>query len=385
MKRILRSLGKKTRLAVGLMSGSSADGVDAALVRIREDGDRLAVRVVEYLSEPYPARLRRRLIAASEAEVSLDEACTLDIRLGELFAAAVEQMLDATGVRSARVDVIGAHGHTLLHRSRSARGVPCSCQAASGDVIAERTGIPTVTGFRGRDQAAGGEGAPLVPYVDRLLFHRTGRARALQNIGGIANVTLVTDAPEDTVAFDTGPGNAMIDHAVSLATRGRRRFDRGGRMAAAGTVNRNLLDRLHAHPFFARPVPRSTGRETFGARWTEALATGCTSARDLVATLTRFTAESIIRAHQQHLHPRARPDEILVSGGGAHNTTLMHHLAELAHPIPVHPLAHRGIDPDNKEAAAFAVLAHETLCGRPSNLPAATGAGWPVVLGQISL
>lgn len=385
MKRILRSLGKKTRLAVGLMSGSSADGVDAALVRIREEGGRLAVRVVAFRTETYPARWRRRLIAASESEVSLDEACTLDIRLGEMFAGATERLLEDAGVRATRVDVIGAHGHTLLHRPPSARTVPCSCQVASGDVIAERTGVPTVTEFRGRDQAAGGQGAPLVPYVDCLLFHEPGRARALQNIGGIANVTLVTDTPEDTVAFDTGPGNAMIDHAVSLATGGRRRFDRDGRMAAAGAINRNLLQRLHAHPFFARPVPRSTGRETFGARWTEALAGGSTSARDLVATLTRFTAESIIRAHHEHLTPRARPDEILVSGGGAHNTTLMRHLAELAHPVPVRALSWRGIDPDNKEAAAFAVLAHETLCGRPGNLPAATGAHGPVVLGKISL
>jgi anhydro-N-acetylmuramic acid kinase len=366
------------------MSGSSADGVDAALVRIREDGARLAVRVVAFRTERYPARWRRRLIAASESDVSLDEAATLDIRLGELFAAIAGRLLEGASMRATRVDVIGAHGHTLLHRSQSTRGTPCSWQAASGDIIAERTGIPTVTGFRTRDQAAGGEGAPLVPYVDNLLFRRPGRARALVNIGGIANVTLVTDAPEDTVAFDTGPGNAMIDHAVGLATRGRRRFDRDGRMAAEGTVNRNLLARLHAHPFFARPVPRSTGRETFGARLTESLARGSTPARDLIATLTRFTAESIVRAHREHLFARARPDEILVSGGGAHNRTLMRHLIELAAPIPVRPLDHRGIDPDNKEAVAFAVLAHETLCGRPGNLPAATGAGWPVILGNLS-
>jgi len=386
MHRVIRSLEKKTRLAVGLMSGSSTDGVDAVLVRIRPTEARLSARVLHFRFAPYRAAIRKRLIRAAEEEAGLTEASELDLILGEVFAGAVTALLEEARVSPGRVDVIGSHGHTLLHRPPAGRKPGLSRQVGAGDVIAERTGIPTVTGFRTRDMVVGGQGAPLVPYVDYLLFRRPGRVRALQNIGGIANVTVVTDPVESVVAFDTGPGNAMIDHAVTLATRGRRRFDRDGRMAAAGVVNRNLLARLHAHPFFARPIPRSVGRETFGARWVDSLARGRTGARDLVATLTRFTAESIHRSYQEHVYPRVRPDEVLVSGGGAHNRTLMRHLSELFHPIEVRPLDHQGgIDPDNKEATAFAILAHETLCGRPGNLPAATGAAWPVVLGKVSL
>jgi len=386
MDRIIRSLQKKTRLAIGLMSGSSTDGVDAALVRIRPTEERVRVRILHFRFTPYPPRIRKRLIRAAEEETGLTEATELDLMLGEVLAGAATSLLEEAGITPGRVDVIGSHGHTVLHRPPAGRNPGLSRQVGSGDVIAERTGIPTVTGFRTRDMVVGGQGAPLVPYVDYLLFRRPGRVRALQNIGGIANVTVVSEAVESVVAFDTGPGNAMIDHAVVLATRGRRRLDRDGRMAASGVVNRNLLARLHAHPFFARPIPRSVGRETFGASWVETLARGRTGARDLVATLTRFTAESIHRSYREHVCPRFRPDEVLVSGGGAHNRTLMRHLTELFHPIKVARLDHPGgIDPDNKEATAFAILAHETLRGRPGNLPSATGAAWPVVLGKLSL
>jgi anhydro-N-acetylmuramic acid kinase len=385
MERICRSLAKKTRLALGLMSGSSTDGVDVALVRIRPEPERFHARVVAFRCDPYPAPLRRRLIRAAEGEVGLGEAAELDVLLGAVFAERALALLARLGIASSRVDVIGSHGHTLLHRPPQPRRPAFSIQAGSGDVIADRTGIPTVTGFRGRDLVAGGQGAPLVPYVDHLLFRRPGRVRALQNIGGIANVTVVADTADRTVAFDTGPGNAMIDHAVALATGGRRRYDRDGRMAARGRIDRAVLERLHAHPFFARPVPRSTSRETFGAALTERLARGRTSARDLVATLTRFTAESIHRSYREHVPARLSPAEILVSGGGAHNRTIMAHLAELFRPVPVRPLHRFGFDPDSKEAAAFAILGHETLAGRPGNLPSATGAARPVVLGRLSL
>ena len=384
MKRIQRSLRKRIRLAVGLMSGSSTDGVDAALVRIRADRDRMRVRVVHFLTEAYPARLRKRLILAAEGDPTLHEAAELDVMLGEIFARTARNLLAAADVSADRVDVLGSHGHTLLHRPPSGTRVPCTVQVGSGDVIAERTGIPTVTDFRARDMAAGGQGAPLVPYVDYLLFRKPGKVRALQNIGGIANVTVVAEAMDSVIAFDTGPGNAMIDHAVALATRGRRRFDRDGRMAASGVVNPDLLRRLHAHPFFSRPIPRSTGRETFGSAYTLSLTRGRISPRDLVATLTRFTAESIHRGYRDHVLESCPPDEILVSGGGAHNRTLMAHLAGIFHPLPVRHLDHHGILPDNKEAVAFAVLAHETLLGQPGNLPSATGAAGPVVLGKVS-
>lgn len=390
MRRIVDSLKKKTRLAVGLMSGTSTDGVDAALVRIgqrtdAQDRPRLRVRVLAFRSDAYNARMRARLIDAAENPLDAADACTLDRSLGETFARSVARLLDDANVRPERVDVIGSHGHTVRHQPPVGRRPGFSLQLGSGDLIAERTGIPTVTEFRGRDMAVGGQGAPLVPFVDAALFGGTRRRRALQNIGGIANLTVVGESMDDVIAFDTGPGNAMIDHAAWLATGGRQRYDRGGRIAARGTVNKSMLRRLLEHAYFTLPVPKSTGREAFGRAAVEKLARGRTRPGDLVATLTRFTAESIALGYRRHVLGDAPLHEVLLSGGGAHNLTLRAHLEDLLHPIPVRPLERFGLTPDNKEAAAFAVLAHETLAGRPSNLPAATGATWPVILGKVSL
>ncbi len=365
------------------MSGTSTDGIDAALVRVRDDRPGLGLRVLAFRTTRYPAALRTRLIEAAEAGLSLADATALDVRLGESFARAALALLERADVSPERVDVIGSHGHTLVHVPPSGRRDGHTCQLGSGDVIAERTGVPTVTGFRGRDMAVGGHGAPLVPYVDHLLFADPTRARALVNIGGIANVTLLRGGDlESVVAFDTGPGNAPIDDAVRRATGGRRRFDRGGRMAERGQIDRVRLGRMLEHPFLALDPPKSTGRDVFGRRWVDRFARGRVAPEDLVATLTRFTADSIADAIARHA---PRLDDVWVSGGGAHNRTLMRRLAQRLAPARVAPLARGGLDPDNKEACAFAILAHETLAGRPGNLPAATGAACPVVLGRLSL
>jgi anhydro-N-acetylmuramic acid kinase len=244
--------------------------------------------------------------------------------------------------------------------------------------------VPVICDFRVRDVAAGGEGAPLVPLVDYLLFRAGGRVRALQNIGGIANVTVVPDRREGVFAFDTGPGNMCLDAVAAVASGGAERYDAGGVRAARGRVDAALLAELHAHPFFAQAPPRSSGREMFGSGFTAGLIDRFRARLDdLLATLTRFTAESIRRAYREHVEPRTPVDEVLVSGGGVHNPVLMAHLTDLFAPVPVRSTADVGVDPDAKEAIAFAVLANETLYGAPGNVPAATGAAGARVLGKI--
>jgi anhydro-N-acetylmuramic acid kinase len=243
-----------------------------------------------------------------------------------------------------------------------------------------------IADFRTRDIAAGGEGAPLVPYVDYLLFRREEGAVAMQNIGGIANVTLVGGGLEDVIAFDTGPGNMPLDHLVRILTRGRETYDRGGKHAVRGRIDENLLARLLTHPYLARNPPKSTGREAFGEDWVMSVLAGKgnDSVLDVLATMTLFVASTIARACEEFLLPRASVREVVLSGGGAANLTLVAHLRRLLAPLPVVSLADKGWDPDLKEAVAFAVLASESLTGNPDNVPSATGADWPVVLGKFS-
>ncbi len=249
-------------------------------------------------------------------------------------------------------------------------------------MIAEETGLPVVSNFRARDMAAGGEGAPLVPLVDWLLFRVPGRVRACLNLGGIANVTLLSERLDAVRAFDLGPANMPLDAVVAAWTRGAERFDRDGVRAAAGRVDARLLDELMAHPFLALPPPKSTGREAFGAIFVRPLLSRFAGREaDLLATLTRFVAEAVADGLRRFVSQRVA--EVLVSGGGARNQTLMAALQEVLAPAAVRSLEEVGMDPDAKEAVAFAVLANETLFGHPGNLPRATGAAGPRVLGKI--
>jgi anhydro-N-acetylmuramic acid kinase len=261
--------------------------------------------------------------------------------------------------------------------------VGATLQIGEAAVIAERTGCPVVSDFRVRDVAAGGEGAPLVPLADHLLFRAPGRRRAMQNIGGIANVTLVCDELAHLVAFDNAPGNMPLDTVARAASDGVEAFDRDGIRAARGKIDEALLTELHRHPFLAQLPPKSTGREDFGKEFVYPLLTRFGDRKDdLLATLTRFSAEAIARSYREALP--AMPDEVYISGGGALNPTLMRHLVELLAPIPVQSLAALGVDPEAKEAIAFAVLANQTLFGAAGNVPAVTGAAGPRVLGKLS-
>jgi anhydro-N-acetylmuramic acid kinase len=382
VNRFDRVARKKSRLVVGLMSGTSADGVDAALVRIRDVGGATRVETLAALTVPFASRVRDAIHDLSTGGAA--DVARWNMDLGELFADAALAVVAKAGRSPRDVDLIGSHGQTIVHLPRTRGRGAATLQIGEPSVVAERTGAPVVADFRVRDVAAGGEGAPLVPLLDWLLLRPTKGARLAQNLGGVGNVTLVTPRAGDVVAFDTGPANAPIDAAAALATDGRRRFDDGGRLAARGRVDEAEVRRLLADPYFRRPPPKSLDRDAFGAPLVARVVRrrpGLAGA-DLVATMTEFTARSVADAYRRHLPARKRIVDVVVSGGGVRNPVLMRRLAELLAPTPVRSSAELGVDPDAKEAVAFAVLADRSVRGRAGNLPRVTGARRAVVLGK---
>ena len=377
---------------IGLMSGTSADGVDAALVEISGAPPDLRVRQVAFLTQPYDDAARAAVLDLCRPDAPLLALGRVHVLLGHRFAEAALAVLAQADVAPTKVELIGSHGQTVYHAPNG--DPPFTLQIGDPAVIVARTGIPTVADFRAADVAAGGQGAPLVPYPDWLMWRHSTRTRALQNTGGIANVTYLpaSGGPESVVAFDTGPGNALIDAVAARATGGTWRYDQDGALAAQGQVDERLMAHLLDHPYLRQPPPKSTGRETFGAAfaadlWEQAQMRGLTPA-DLAATVTAFTAASIADAHRRWLP--APPDEVFLCGGGADNPTLVRmireHLARAfgkTAPIVRH-YDETGYSSAAKEAVAFAILAYETWHGRPGNLPQVTGASRPVILGHIT-
>ncbi len=352
----------------GIMSGTSLDGIDVAIVDIK--GKR--IETVAYSTVPYAAGMRRRILAASTpAEIS-----RLNFELGELYASAVAAACERAGVPAASLDLIGSHGQTIWHEGRGR--TPNTLQIGEAVVIAERLGVPVVSDFRTRDIAAGGQGAPLVPFVDVLLFSGGKERRAALNIGGIANVTVLPGG----AAFDTGPGNMVIDQLVERMTQGKRRFDRDGAIAAKGHVNRPLLDSLLADEYYKTKPPKTAGREQYGAPFIDRLVATGLPMEDLIATATALTAAAIAVGIA-----RFAPEtgQVIASGGGVHNHRLMAQIAAFLPDCRITSSAEFGIDPDAKEAIAFAILAYRTWRRRTGNLPVATGARKAVILGKISL
>ncbi|CAM5795209.1 MULTISPECIES: anhydro-N-acetylmuramic acid kinase [Brevibacillus] len=394
---------RKKHALIGLMSGTSLDGVDAALVEIltddREEIESVRLQKFHYL--PYSDELREWVKSLCSVDTArLDKLTAVHYGLAEWYAHAVRELLKKADLSPEAIDAVCVHGQTVWHIDRPVpfpgpegmTNVRASLQIGELSTLAERTGIPVVGNFRARDLAAGGVGAPLVPYADYVLFRHSEKGRLLQNIGGIANVTVLPAgaAIQEVTAFDTGPGNMVIDEIIQLLTDGKLRYDESGAMAAGGTVSSELLSGLLSDPYYRLAPPKSTGREVYGKAFaarlcSDARALGL-SAEDIAATATALTAASIADAYRHFVFPHARVHEVIVSGGGAHNKTLLRMLRdELPDGIALTTAQAYGVPDDAKEAIAFAVLGHETLMGRPSNVPSVTGAKRAVPLGNICL
>lgn len=363
------------RTFLGLISGTSADGIDAALVRFDDDHAHARPTLLHGHTHAWHPELRARLVAlGQQAQVlTLDDVGELDVRIGHAFAAAALATIRDAGVAPREVVAVGSHGQTLRHQPHG--DAPFTLQLGDAHVIAERCGIPVVADFRRRDVAAGGHGAPLVPAFHAATLHDPGEDRAVLNLGGIANLTLLP-AQGTVRGFDTGPANGLMDAWCQRHTGTA--YDAGGALAARGRIDGALLARLLAEPWFAAPPPKSTGRDRFHLDWVEAALAGNEAPADVQATLLALTAHSVAEA----LHatqPRTR--RVIACGGGVHNPQLMAALAQAMPQAVIESSAGHGLDPDFVEAMAFAWLAREHLAGRPGNLPAVTGAAGPRVLG----
>ena len=384
---------KPSLLVIGLMSGTSADGMDAALVEITGSGIGTRVQQKGFVSLPYSEEVRSEILRLAEGKQGgSHDLCLFHFLLGQLALEACQAVCRQAGVDPAQVDLAGSHGQTLYHipveEPYAGRMVRGTLQLGEASVLCEGLGCPVVSDFRVRDMAAGGQAAPLVPYAEYLLYRRQDQTVGLQNIGGIGNLTVLPKGgtPEDTFAFDTGPGNMVMDQVVSRITGGKLRYDDGGRLAAQGQCHAALLQWLLQDPYLQVRPPKTTGREYYGEAFVDAL---MDKARefgvkdlDILATATRFTAECIRVAVEQFCS--SVPDYLVVGGGGSRNPTLLRDLRRTLH-MPVLINEDLGFDSEAKEAVAFAILANECVHGLCNNVPSVTGARHPVVMGKISL
>jgi anhydro-N-acetylmuramic acid kinase len=375
---------------VGLMSGTSGDGVDAALVDVWGRGSALKARAIAAQTLAYPRSLQQRIVTASISG-TVAEICHLNALLGEWFANAALNVIRLAKLRPADIAAIGSHGQTVHHlpqgfQAPGVGAVRSTLQIGEPAVIAERTGITTIANFRPRDIAAGGQGAPLTPAAHALLLRHPRRARLVVNLGGISNVTYVPRGGtwDGVVAFDTGPANMVLDSLVSRATNGRQVMDRDGKGALKGRVEARLLGKLLAHPFLSRRPPKSTGREEFGPALIDDLLSiqqqQGLPLEDVLATCSMWTAKAVGTARRWIKGPI---DEVVVGGGGVRNRAVMESLAAVFAPIPVTTFDALGWESKAFEAVAFALLAYRTMTGQWGNIPAVTGATHPVLLGTI--
>lgn len=377
-------------IVIGLMSGTSADGVDVAICDIRGRPGDLTTDLLHGQTFEFATQMRQRILACCDpGESRVDHIALLHVDLAEAFADCALASLQTANLRPEEIDLIGSHGQTIWHNVLPSGEVNVSFQIVEAAVLAERAGITTISNFRARDIAAGGQGAPLTSYVDWLLLRHPTHWRAVQNIGGMGNVTFLpplNDEKSEPVAFDTGPGNALLDIAVSHFSDGGLKYDRDGHFAKQGRVNEEWLEELLRHPYYARDYPKTTGRETFGTAAALALVAEAQSrgleAAEIIATLTALTATNIADAYRRFAPASIR--EVILGGGGRHNPVMVGMLRQLLAPAAVQTHEDIGMDSDFKEALVFALLAYETWHGRPAALPALTGARNPTILGSIT-
>jgi len=385
--------GKPSRVVVGMISGTSADSIDAAVCRVTGFGAPAAgrpgakVELIHYAETPYPAETRARILGL--ASWGVRDVAEMNVLVAEAFADACLKTLEAAGIAPEEVDAIGSHGQTVYHHSSVPGAIGATLQVGDGDVIAERTGCLTIADFRARDVAAGGEGAPISPFADVILYApRDGEPeparRAVLNLGGIANVTVLDPDPAKVFGFDTGPANTLLDRLARRVSGGALSCDRDGALARAGKVDEGLVERLLAEDaYLGRRPPKSTGFEMYGDAFVERA--GSLLGRfdaDLMATLTEYTARTVADAFARFVPPVV---EVIGAGGGVRNPALFGRLAELLAPARLLLGDDRGVPGDAREAMAFAVLAHEALFGLPTSLPSVTGARRPAVLGKFCL
>lgn len=388
---------KEVRRVVGMMSGTSVDGVDAALVEISGTDSEPKVKLLAFENKPYPPQVREKIFSLfTPANATVDKVGYMNFLLGEIYAKSALSVIEKAGMKPEEIDVIGSHGQTIWHAPipESPDGIPVAytVQIGEGSVIAERTGILTVSDFRVADMAAGGQGAPLVPFSEYLLYRREKETILLQNIGGIGNMTVMPAGakPRDVFAFDTGPGNMIIDAVISAVTGGEKTYDTGGETAAKGKVCNALLDILKEEPYYRQPLPKTTGREHFGVQYTEKILSwrkeNPIPVEDLLATVTDLTAYSIADAYERYVLPKYQASEIIVGGGGSYNATLLRFMKErfAPHGVAVRTQEDLGLSSDAKEAVAFALMADCCMRGRANTLPSVTGAEHPAVMGKIS-
>ena len=385
----------KSSLVLGLMSGTSADAIDVALARISGAPPHLNAKLLNHTSINFPPQLRKEILRVAEQQpISAGDLSQLNFRLGETFAEAALTACRRFRIAQKKVALIGSHGQTIFHQgnpvSYLGRRTASTLQIGEASIIAARTGITTIADFRPADIAQGGQGAPLVPYADYLLYRHPKLGRVSLNLGGIANITVIpaNAKPSQVFAFDTGPANMLIDALVAHFTHNRQRYDKDARLAQQGRSIPALVDELMRDPYLKLAPPKSTGREYYGRTYVEKLLRlgrrHKAKPNDLIRAATIFSALSIVDALNRFVVPKTKIDQLIVSGGGAHNPVILSQLAALLPSIEIVPSSYFGIPEDAKEALAFALLAYETFHHRPSNLPSATGARRAAILGKIS-
>ncbi len=381
-------LTKNERMVIGLMSGTSMDGIDTALVRISGNGLDTKIELVDFATYPYENRVRFALQEINN--LSAIKLSDLNFVVGEAFSDATISIIEKAGLKPEEIDLIGSHGQTVYHNPPSMKSeFSSTLQIGEADVIAENTGITTIADFRTRDIALGGEGAPLVPYVDYLLFRETDKVKIALNIGGISNSTLITTNLDDVLAYDSGPGNMLIDDVIRIHTHGKENFDKDGKIACSGEVDYKILYHLLNNDYYKESPPKTTGREMFGReeakRLYKLVENKSIKLNVLISTLVQLTVDTICNSYEDFILSKWKIDEVILSGGGAFNPVIVERLMEKLKPIPLSISEKYQIPPDSKEAIAFAILANETIFTNYSNLPNVTGARSGAPLGKISI